>query len=207
MNNEDNLTVCPLVSARLSSRSREEIPVIISMKNSDNSKLNSMVFSMAGGIKKDLPLVGAMACSLSPEFIKKLRNHPDVDYISFDSKVFALVDVVNSTISTRLAHDQGYSGKGVTVAVIDTGVFTHPDLVKPKNRIVGFKDFVNGKTSPYDDNGHGTHVSGIIAANGLSSNGRFKGIAPNANILSIKALDETGGGNTSDIVSAMPLEK
>lgn len=207
MNINNNLTVCPVVSAKLSSRSREEIPVIISMKNSDNSKLNSMVFSMASGIKKDLPLVGAMACSLSPNFIEKLKNHPDVDYISFDSKVFALLDVVNSTVSTSLAHDEGYTGEGVTVAVVDTGVYKHPDLVKPKNRIVGFKDFVNGKTSPYDDNGHGTHVSGIIASNGFSSNGRFRGIAPGANILSVKALDETGGGNTSDIVSAIHGQK
>ena len=203
--NKNNLTVCPVVSAKLNSRSREEIPVIIAMKNNDNSKLNSMVFSMSSGIKKDLPLVGGIACSLSSESINRLRRHPDVDYISFDSKVFALLDVANSTVGTELVHSSDYTGKGVTVAVVDTGVYPHADLTKPRNRIIGFKDFVNQKTSPYDDNGHGTHISGIIASSGFSSNGKYAGIAPDANILAIKALDETGGGSTSDIVSTMPL--
>lgn len=205
MDNTNNLRVCPVVSARLNSKSREEIPVIISMKNNDNRKLSSMVFGMSSGIQKELPIVNGVACSLSTESINRLRRHPDVDYISFDSKVFALLDVVSTTIGTDIPHSKGYSGKGVTVAVVDTGIYKHPDLVRPKNKIVGFKDFVNNKTSPYDDNGHGTHVAGIIAASGASSSGKYKGIAPDANILAVKALDETGGGSTSDIVSAIHL--
>lgn len=207
MNNINDLTICPVVSAKLNSRSREEIPVIISMKNNENSKLSNMVFSMSTGIKKDLPLVGGIACSLSTEAINRLKRHPDVEYISFDSKVFALLDVTNQTIATQVAHNEGYTGKGVTVAVVDTGVFTHTDLIKPTNRIVGFKDFVNGKKSPYDDNGHGTHIAGVISSSGVSSNGKYKGIAPDANILAVKALDETGGGSTSDIVSAIHRKK
>ena len=207
MNNTNNLTVCPVLSAKLNFRSNEDIPVIISMKNGNNSKLTNMVSSMSTGIKKDLPIVEGIACSLSIDSINRLKRHPDVEYISFDSKVFALLDVTNETLGTQIAYKEGFTGKGVTVAVVDTGVHSHPDLTKPKNRIVGFKDFINGKTSPYDDNGHGTHVSGIIASNGFSSNGRFRGIAPGANILSVKALDETGGGNTSDIVSAIHGQK
>lgn len=205
MNNTNNLTVCPVLSAKLNSRSREDIPVIISMKNNDNSKLTNMVSSMSSGVKKDLPIVGGIACSLSAESINRLKRHPDVEYISFDSKVFALLDLTNKTLGTNIAHNEGFTGKGVTVAVVDTGVTSHPDLTKPTNRIIGFKDFINGKTSPYDDNGHGTHISGIIASNGISSNGRLKGIAPDASILGVKALDETGGGSTSDIVSAIHL--
>ena len=165
MNNTNNLTVCPVVSAKLNSRSREEIPVIISMKGSDNSKLSNMVFSMSTGIKKELALVGGIACSLSTEAINRLKRHPDVEYISFDSKVFALLDVTNQTVGTEIAHSEGYTGKGVTVAVVDTGIFPHTDLVKPTNRIVGFKDFVNNKTSPYDDNGHGTQVTCTVNQN------------------------------------------
>lgn len=205
MDNTNNLRVCPVVSAKLNSKSREEIPVIISMKGDSNRNLSSMVFGMSSGVRKELPIVNGLACSLNTESIHRLRRHPDVDYISFDSKVFALLDIVNTTIGTDIPHSESYSGKGVTVAVIDTGVYKHPDLVRPTNRIVGFKDFVNNKTSAYDDNGHGTHVSGIIAASGISSNGKYKGIAPDANILAVKALDETGGGSTSDIVSAIHL--
>ncbi len=68
---------------------------------------------------------------------------------------------------------------------------------------MGFKDFVNNKTSPYDDNGHGTHVAGIIAGNGYSSRGKYTGIAPQANILAVKALDSEGSGSTSNIISAI----
>src|SRR5690606_4133390 len=87
--------------------------------------------------------------------------------------------------------------------VIDTGVAPHQDLTLPDNRIVGFKDFVNNKNEPYDDNGHGTHVAGIIAGNGYSSRGKYTGIAPEANILAIKALNKRGSGNMSDIIAAV----
>ena len=79
----------------------------------------------------------------------------------------------------------------INVAVLDTGIFRHRDF---DNRIVAFKDFVNGKNIVYDDSGHGTHVSGIIAGNGFSSRGKYRGIAPMAGIVSVKVLDERGNG-------------
>jgi serine protease AprX len=62
---------------------------------------------------------------------------------------------------------------------------------------------VNNKTTPYDDNGHGTHVSGILAGNGYSSQKKYQGVAPEASILGVKVLDESGSGNTSDIIDAI----
>lgn len=50
------------------------------------------------------------------------------------------------------------TGKGVGIAILDTGISPVADFVEPKNRIVAFKDFINGQKLPYDDNGHGTHV-------------------------------------------------
>jgi subtilisin family serine protease len=64
-------------------------------------------------------------------------------------------------------------------------------------------DFVNGLTTPYDDNGHGTHVSGIIAGNGHDSNGQKAGIAPEATIVSLKVLDRNGVGTISNIIAAL----
>ncbi|MBQ3123606.1 MAG: S8 family peptidase, partial [Firmicutes bacterium] len=93
-------------------------------------------------------------------------------------------------------------GFGTTIAVLDTGVSPHYDLVKPQNRIVAFKDFINNKLLPYDDDGHGTHVAGIAAGNGYI-NGRLSGTAPMANIAAIKCLDENGGGAVSDILAGM----
>ena len=71
----------------------------------------------------------------------------------------------------------------------------------PYNRLLVFKDFVNSRTVPYDDDGHGTHVSGIAAGNGFS--GAPKGIAPEASIVSLKVLDSDGSGNVSGILAAM----
>lgn len=198
-----NPKLCPILSAKLSSLSREELPVIIQSRDEDPSRLNNVVFNMSGEVKNDLPLIGGIAANLTTDAIYRLVNDPNIEYISFDSKVFALLDIATATIKVDMPRDRGYFGEGVTVAVIDTGVAPHSDLTRPENRIVGFKDFINNKTSPYDDNGHGTHVAGIIAGNGYSSNGKYAGVAPKANILGVKALDETGSGNTSDIISAI----
>lgn len=203
MKKDKEMKICPVLSAKLHTQSKEEIPVIIRSKDNDNDKLNNLVFNMAGKIKYNLPLVSGIACSMPIEAIDKLAQDPSIEYISFDSKVFALLDVATSSIKTSVPHELGYTGKGITVAVIDTGIIPHSDLVKPKNRIIGFKDFINDRTKPYDDNGHGTHVAGIIGSNGYASRGKYAGVAPEVNILAVKALDETGSGNTSDIVSAI----
>ena len=94
----------------------------------------------------------------------------------------------------------GITGKGVGVAVLDTGIYIHEDL---KGKILGFKDFVHGKKLPYDDNGHGTHVSAMIAGSGAASGGIFKGIAPGSRILGIKVLDRKGNGYAADVLMGL----
>lgn len=92
------------------------------------------------------------------------------------------------------------TGQGVGVAVLDTGIFPHIDF---DNRIKAFHDFLNNRKRPYDDNGHGTHVAGLIAGNGKASGGRYKGIAPNAHIICAKILDKRGNGNVRDVMDAI----
>lgn len=99
--------------------------------------------------------------------------------------------------------EENQCGAGVAIAIIDTGVAPHYDLMKPFNRILAFRDFVNGKTVPYDDDGHGTHVAGIAAGNAYASKGRYRGTAPLAALVCLKALDQDGNGNASDILAAM----
>ncbi len=88
----------------------------------------------------------------------------------------------------------------IGVAVIDTGIYRHLDF---DNRIAGFVDFVNGRISPYDDSGHGTHVSGIIAGSGKCSNGRYRGIEPKAQLVSIKVLDNVGNGRIENVLNGL----
>ncbi|NDD27595.1 MAG: hypothetical protein EB084_04935 [Proteobacteria bacterium] len=98
---------------------------------------------------------------------------------------------------------QRFTGKGVNIAFLDTGVYPHPDFTRPNDRIVAFVDFVNGRSVPYDDNGHGTHVAGDAAGNGAMSEGLFRGPAPGAGIIGVKVLNSKGGGRTSDILKGI----
>ena len=97
----------------------------------------------------------------------------------------------------------GLTGKGVTVAVIDTGIDPHPDLVRPESRLAGWHDLVAGKPEPYDDDGHGTHVAGIIAGNGFASGGNMWGVAPGSLLVGVKVLDQDGGGPISRVIAGI----
>ena len=92
------------------------------------------------------------------------------------------------------------TGKGITVAVLDTGIFPHIDF---DNRIVAFRDLVYGRETPYDDNGHGTHVCGILGGSGRASGGKYRGTAPECRFLVAKILDRRGNGRKQDILAAI----
>ena len=100
-------------------------------------------------------------------------------------------------------YSRGITGKGIAAAVLDTGIYEHEDFRVYGNRICCFKDFVQGRSNPYDDNGHGTHVSGIIASGGFSPEGRRIGIAPEASIAALKVLDRQGSGKISTMLQAI----
>lgn len=93
-----------------------------------------------------------------------------------------------------------YTGRGIGLAVMDTGAYLHPDF---RDRIVGFRDVIRGKTSCYDDNGHGTHITGIAAGDGRMSKGRCAGIAPGAHLIVVKVLDWKGSGTVETVLSGV----
>lgn len=94
----------------------------------------------------------------------------------------------------------GIDGRGVTVAVLDTGLGNHPDL---QGRAVGFRDFVGHRNLMYDNNGHGTHVCGILCGSGQMSGGRYRGMAPGAKLVVGKVLDERGDGSTEAMLEGL----
>lgn len=113
------------------------------------------------------------------------------------------MDRVSDIIHLKWAHSQNILGQGIGVAILDTGIVPHPDFVSKENRIVAFKDFVNGNTKMYDDNGHGTHVSGILAGDGSASRGQYCGVAPGCNIISVKVLNQKGNGDIANVVAGL----
>ncbi len=94
----------------------------------------------------------------------------------------------------------GIDGRNVTVAVLDTGVVQHPDLA---GKIVCFQDFVGGRQIMYDNNGHGTHVCGILCGSGRLSQGRYRGMAPGARLVVGKVLDQQGDGSTEEMIAGL----
>ncbi|MEV5953808.1 S8 family peptidase [Streptomyces sp. NPDC051987] len=103
-------------------------------------------------------------------------------------------------IGAPAAWAAGYDGKGVKVAVLDTGVdTTHPDLA---SAVKASKDFT-GTGSTDDMAGHGTHVAATLAGSGARSGGRYKGVAPGAGILNAKVLDDSGEGSDSSVIAGL----
>lgn len=95
---------------------------------------------------------------------------------------------------------KAYTGKGITAAILDSGIVHHIDF---EDRILAFADFVSGETQPYDDNGHGTHIAGILAGSGRKSKGKYQGIAPGCSLVVGKVLNRRGSGNLSDILNGI----
>ncbi len=116
-----------------------------------------------------------------------------------DIRVFALDTKANTQIRADLVHNSGNTGLGRKIVIIDSGIdYNHPELI---SSYLGGRDFVNNDFDPMDDNGHGTHVSGIITADGVTA--RAKGVALDTEIIAGKALDEGGSGFFSDIIDAI----
>lgn len=92
---------------------------------------------------------------------------------------------------------RGITGKGVGIAILDTGIFRHSDIYR---NVVCFADYMNHYHNMYDDNGHGTHVAGIIAGSGEKSGGKYRGVAPNASLVVLKCLDKRGNGKRSNVL-------
>lgn len=116
-----------------------------------------------------------------------------------DIKVFAVDSGANTQITADKVQLAGNTGIDRKIAVLDTGYnYNHPELV---SSYLGGKDFVNNDADPLDDNGHGSHVAGLITADGIQD--RAKGVAPSAGILAVKVLGSGGSGYFSDVISGI----
>ncbi|MEV6107735.1 S8 family serine peptidase [Streptomyces sp. NPDC051940] len=134
-------------------------------------------------------------------FTQAVAASHEVRKVWLDAKVTASLDVSVPHIGAPEAWDEGYDGKGVKVAVLDTGIdLTHPDVAA---RVVATRSFVPGVESAKDGHGHGTHVASTIAGSGAASGGRYKGVAPQADLMVGKVLNDAGQGSASSVIGGM----
>jgi serine protease AprX len=182
-----------------------DIRVIIELV--DTSDGGDMLTKVRGRAGRRLRAFNGRVAYVSEKMLEKLADHPLVKSIHVDRPTQSTLNRTAVSIGARYVQtDMGYTGAGVGVAVIDSGITSwHDDLTNNGSgqRVVKFVDFVNNYASAYDDNGHGTHVAGIIAGNGYDSNGAHAGMAPRAHLVGLKVLDANGGGYISDVIAAL----
>ncbi|WP_238431500.1 S8 family peptidase [Streptomyces cavernae] len=209
--------VTGLLKARYDDAHRASLPIIVSYgKNAGRrAEAKSAIAEADISVRRSLPTLRGEALTAPkddmPEVWEALTAGGDsrtggretaagIERVWLDGKRKAMLYKSVPQIGAPAAWQAGYDGKGMKVAVLDTGVDAeHPDL---KGLAVESKDF-SGSGSTLDNQGHGTHVASTVAGSGAKSGGTYKGVAPGATIISAKVLDDSGFGQDSGIVEGM----
>ena len=157
-------------------------------------------------------LIDAFEAVVDAGEVRELAGENGVATVARDAPVRALNNSAQADFGLAAARQESglnggdasdaYSKDDLVAAVIDTGIDAgHLDLNQGK--VIGFKDLVNGRTTAYDDQGHGTHVAATIAGDGDASGGTYRGVAPRAALVGVKVLDDKGSGMASDVIAGV----
>jgi subtilisin family serine protease len=195
------------------------IRVIVQKRAAADTAPELAVRRLGGQVTRALPIVAGFAATVPATVVGELARLPGVRAVTPDGRVrvqgttstSTIRSVYPKTIRADAVWKRGITGRGVTVAVLDTGVA--PNLADLSGRLVQVKDDLTGQTTPCknlsgeldcnDRYGHGTFIAGLVAGNGASSGGRWKGVAPEARILSVKAAGADGSADVSNILAAI----
>jgi serine protease AprX len=194
----------------------EKVPVIIQFNEEFAAgKAFEKLASKVGVFKKsfEYKVINGMAATMTKKQIMLLEHLPFVKQVEYDAPIQMNLETANSWFGTAKAradygvtgdrdgNERSYSKTDSVVAVIDTGIdAAHVDL--DGGKVIGWKDLVNNRTTPYDDQGHGTHCASIVAGEG-DSNPVHKGVAPGAALVGVKVLDSQGSGSMSTVTAGI----
>jgi serine protease AprX len=204
----------PLLQQQMSANPLRPLPVIVEMNSTlavagINLQLAQQALSLLqlkGVARVALPLIGSAAGLANAAGISGLSQSPGVAYVHYDREVNAYAESsrLETAYPKAVNADRVWSlnrtGRGVTVAVLDSGIANDGDLTQPTNRILARVNFANELGATTDPGGHGTHVAGTIAGNGSRSSGEYVGIAPEANLVDVRVLDDHGNGRFSSVI-------
>ena len=180
---------------------RETVDVIVTLNAGQD--LSPQFLRFACGPRLDI-INGYALCKLPVGLLKPLSTNFSVHRAHYNRAAHG-TDILSSTAvqADVLAQHYGYSGAGVTVAFIDSGLTSQvlPDL--DDRRVKQFVDFVRPVNKQrVDEHGHGTHIVGIVAGTG-ALDAKYAGIAPGTSVVSLRVLDEVGKGTIANIIAAM----
>ncbi len=171
------------------------------MKEVEYVSASSTVFALENSID---------AIQLGDDIQKACNNQLDDNQVADNHQFADKIQLADKLIEERVGIGGSVKsfgcqldGRGVTLCVMDTGVSPHIDLSLPSSRIKYFKDFINDEQLPYDDNGHGTFVSGVAIGNGNLSAREIIGVAPKADLVSLKVIEKSGESSTLKILDGM----
>lgn len=163
-----------------------------------------------GVLKKQFRRFPAQVITVPANALESISKLPGVKYVSPDRSLRGKLDLTTATAGADVARQYGWTGKGVGVAVLDSGITPGiPDFNQANStasRVLYSENFIGlGAGDLY---GHGTHVAGIIGGNGAGSTGigflrTFRGVAPDVNLVNLRVLDENGVGSDSAVISAI----
>jgi serine protease AprX len=214
--------IAPVLQQRMLAEPLKPLPVIIEMKHPTApfvGRPNALRAQEALGLLGlygvpigGLPLVDGAAGLANAAGITALSLLPNVAFVHEDAALGPrrgappawspgpLAAAYPRAVGADHAWQGGWTGRGVTVAVLDSGVTPDDDLVTPTNRLLAAANFADSRGALADPGGHGTHVAGIIAGNGARSAGEYVGVAPEANVVDVRVLDGEGRGRVSSVV-------
>jgi serine protease AprX len=188
------------------------VDVIIQFNEAPTDAQHAKVQARGGVIKTKLDAIKGAHYSIPAESLSALAEDPDVAYVTPNRTVTGSLDYVTSAVGAAVAwNTYGLYGNGIGVAIIDSGIHNLNDFNPGpgQNRVVYNQDFAGGGGPAADDlYGHGTHVAGIVGSGGKGSTcsnctRTFKGIAPNVNLINLRALNQYGAGTDSLVISAI----
>ncbi len=203
------------LQALLSGPTDLRLPVVVQTYSPPDSSDLSLLKLLGGLLKTTYSSIPGYAATVSVGSLLQLASDSNVERISLDSPVRAHLDVAYRAVradraaSLSGAWGTGLTGKGIGIALIDTGVQLHSDFKRPiGSKSIVEVEIVGHETGLADYFGHGTHVAGILYGNGSASSDSlsfrtFRGLAPEAQLISIRALAPDGTGYTSDIITGV----
>jgi serine protease AprX len=192
--------------------SNETVRIIVQYKQVPRAEQEGRMQHLGARLNHRLSLVNGIALTIPVSALPALEADSEVVSVSLDHPLRGLDEITNTATNVPSAWNAGYTGKGIGVAVIDSGINdNHPDLwnsSQSHSRVVYHEDFTGTATSnssgaQYDLYGHGTHVAGIIGGNGYLSSGNYSGVAPAVNLVDLRVLDSTGSGTDSNVIAAI----